>query len=237
MPAPRACILGRYDPNDYLDVLGYANPFTAFQNLSILLNSSIAFADASLGIGAGHYFKGGWYGLATLNDANGVVTDLEVFDHGSEFYTHVEFGWSPTRKARYTHNVHVTAWHVDQRDNAGIPESWGLTAGANWTFDETWMPFLRAGWSEGDAPLMHATITAGLIYRSVKPSDLTGMALNWGKPSDDALDDQFTIELFHRFQLAQNFAMTPSVQFLIEPALNPDDDAIVIFGLRARLTL
>ncbi len=203
----------------------------------MLFNTSIALADASIGIGAGHYFGNSWYVLATLNDANGVVTDIDFFDDGAEFYQHVEVGWSPTRKARYTHNVHLTAWHVDKRDNAGAPESWGFTAAANWTFNDTWMPFVKAGWSDGNAPLMNATITAGLIYRTVKPSDLTGLAFNWGQPSDDSLNDQYTIELFHRFQLAQNFAVTPSFQFLFEPALNPEKDIIVIFGLRARLTL
>ena len=28
-------IIGRYDPNDYMDVLGYANPWTAFSNLAV----------------------------------------------------------------------------------------------------------------------------------------------------------------------------------------------------------
>ena len=30
-------IVGRYDPNDFVDVLGYANPWSSFQNLSILV--------------------------------------------------------------------------------------------------------------------------------------------------------------------------------------------------------
>jgi porin len=33
----------------------------------------------------------------------------------------------------------------------------------------------------------------------------------------------------------KELAVTPNVQFLINPALNPDEDNIWVFGLRARL--
>ncbi len=46
-------LIGRYDPNDYLDILGYANPWSAFQNLAVLLNASIALPDWGTGIGMG----------------------------------------------------------------------------------------------------------------------------------------------------------------------------------------
>ncbi len=128
-------------------------------------------------------------------------------------------------------------WHVDEREDAGMPDSWGLTAAANWTFDKTWMVFARAGWSDGEAPLMNGSVTLGGLYYFAHRSDLIGLASNWGDPADDSLDDQFTGELFYRFQFAHNFAITPSVQLLVDPALNPDEDQIWIFGLRARFTL
>ncbi len=102
-----------------------------------------------------------------------------------------------------------------------MPESWGFTTGMNLTFDIAWMPFFRAGWSDGDTPLMNETATLGLLhYRADRP-DLIGFAVNWGNPADDALDDQYTAELFYRLQLSQNLAITPHVQLLIDPAQNP----------------
>ncbi len=230
-------IIGRYDPNDYMDVLGYSNPWTTFQNLAILLNTSIALPDASAGIGAGHWFKDQVYMLGTLNDANGVVTDVDFFENGSEFYKAAEIGWTPSRDQRYFKKVHLMGWHVDEREDAGIPDSWGLTVAANWTFDKTWMVFTKAGWSDGDAPLMNKSVTLGGLYYFARRTDLIGLGLNWGEPPDGSLNDQYTGELFYRFQFAQNFAITPSVQMLVDPALNPDDDQIWIFGLRARFTL
>ena len=95
-------IFGRYDPNDYLGVLGYANPWTTFQNLGILLNNSIALPDTSIGLGLGHRFEGGWYGNIAANDANGTIDDVEWFDDGSEFYKQAEIGWSPDSSKRFS---------------------------------------------------------------------------------------------------------------------------------------
>jgi len=44
-------IAGRYDPNDYMNVLGYVNPWTLFTNLSINLDASVALPDSSWGVG------------------------------------------------------------------------------------------------------------------------------------------------------------------------------------------
>jgi len=49
------------------------------------------------------------------------------------------------------------------------------------------------------------------------------------------LDDQYATEVYYRWQVAEEIAITPSAQLLIDPALNPDDDTLWVFGLRARL--
>ena len=229
-------ILGRYDPNDYVDVLGYANPWTSFQNLSILFNASIALPDWGTGIGVGHWFNEQWYALGSVSDANGVATKTKFFEDYDELYSTAEVGWSPSQSERYFKNVHLTLWHVDEREEAGVEQSDGFTIGANWTFDQTWMLFLKAGWSDGTAPLYKESITLGTIYYLARRSDLIGFAVNHGEPADETLDDQLTTELFYRFQFAQNLAITPSIQWVSDPALNPDEDNITIAGVRVRLS-
>jgi len=98
------------------------------------------------------------------------------------------------------------------------------------------MVFARAGWSDGAAPLMNATATAGVMRRILK-RDLLGLGTNWGNPSDDSLRDQYSTEFFYRFQFSENLALTPSLQWLVDPALNPEEDQVWVLGLRARLTL
>jgi len=68
-------------------------------------------------------------------------------------------------------------------------------------------------------------------------SNLLEVGLSWGHPSDDSLDSQFTTEIFYRLQLAKNLVITPDIQFLIDPANNPNHDFITVFGIRARLAL
>lgn len=231
-------VAGRFDPNDFMDVLGYANPWTTFQNLSILFNTSVALHDLSVGAALGHFFNDQWFGIVTANDANSTISDIEFYEDGPEFYTQAEFGWTPSRDQRYFKNLHVTGWHTDPRDEAGVGESYGFTAAANWTSEsKRWMPFARAGWSDGPSPLMNATATLGLMHHFPGRADTAGIGANWGDPSDDSLREQLTGELFYRVQLAQNIALTPSVQLLIDPALNPEEDQIWIGGVRARVTL
>jgi porin len=230
-------IIGRFDPNDYMDVLGYANPWTTFSNLATLLNVSIALPDWSWGVGAGRWIGERWYVLGSVNDANGNATNEKFFDGGAEFFKQAEVGWSPSRDDRYYKNVHVTVWHVDERDDAGVDSADGVAMAANWTWDRTWMVFGRAGTSDGGAPLYNESLTAGFgrLFRS--NSDVLGLAINRGEPPVGSLDEQTTGEVFYRLTFSQNLALTPSVQWLSDPALNTEEDTVWVFGFRARLSL
>ena len=235
-------VIGRYDPNDFFDVLGYANPWSSFQNLSILFNTSIALPDWGFGIGAGHWFNGDqFYLFGSASDANGVATKEEFNFDTDELYKTVEFGWSPGRDQRYFRNVHVTLWQVDEREDDGIDDADGITLGFNWTWDQTYMLFARIGSSDADAPndpqIAENSVTIGGIYYFADRSDLFGIAYNESELASPGLDDQITLEAFYRIQFARNLAITPSIQILGDPALNPEEDEIILYGLRLRLTL
>lgn len=231
-------IAGRFDPSDYVSVLGYANPWTAFSNLSTLLNPAVAFPDVSWGVGGGSWLGDSWYVKGTINDANGSLTNYGWFDGGAEFFTWGEVGWSPTRAERYTTNVHLALWHVDEREDVGLDSAEGMTIGANWTTpDQRWMYFARAGWADGDSALVEESYTLGFMRKFRRNADLMGLAVNWGQPPQDGLDAQTTGELFYRVQLSENLALTPNLQLLRDPALNDEEDTVWVTGLRIRLTL
>ena len=230
-------LAGRYDPNDYMNILGYSNPWTAFSNVAIILDPSVAFPDSSWGVGAGHWINDQYYVLGGVNDANGTITDdLEFFEGGAEFFSWAHVGWSPSKSERYFSNVHLVAWHVDEREDAGIDSAQGIAFATNWTFNGEWMPIFRAGWSDGSAPIYNGSVTAGILKKFKFRSDVAGLGVNWGDPPSDALREQTTIEAFWNFQFAQNFAITPSFQLLLDPALNEEDDQVWVTSLRARLT-
>ena len=80
---------------------------------------------------------------------------------------------------------------------------------------------------------MQTTFSTGIgVPRGNK--DVAGIGVRWGKPADGALRDQFTSEFFYRFQLTQFLAITPDVQIIVDPALNPSEDVLALFGIRMR---
>ena len=231
-------VVGRYDPNDYQNVLGMVNPWTLFSNLATNLDTSVALPDSSWGIGGGSWLTDSWYVLGGINDANGAGNDnLEFFEGGAEFYKYLHVGWSPSKGERYFRNVHVLAWHVDDREDAGIESSHGISFAANWTFDDRWMPYARLGISKGSAPIYNESITVGFIRKFLYRPDVVGVSVNHGSPPDENLRDQTTIEAFWRFQFSQGLAITPSAQLLLDPALNPEKNSVWVWGLRFRFSL
>ena len=233
-------IIGRYDPNDYMNILGTLNPWTLWSNISVMLDASQVFGDSSWGISGGSWFDDQWYFTAGLNDANGTVGDsMEFFQGGAEFFKWLELGWSPGKGNRYFKNIHFTGWHVDEREDVGYSSGHGLMFAANWMFNENFMPYVRAGWSEGaeENKFYDRSVTAGFLYSYLHRSDTGGIAVNWGRLPEKynpGAPDQTTVEAFWRLQFAQNFEVTPSLQYLLNPVNNPDD--VLLFSLRLRLT-
>ena len=43
---------------------------------------------------------------------------------------------------------------------------------------------------------------------------------------DSASVEQYSVEIYYRIQLSQEFHVTPSLQTIIDPVLNPDEDFI-----------
>ena len=103
------------------------------------------------------------------------------------------------------------------------------------------MPYLRAGYTEDGGSLLQKSISTGVGYQWIPGRDVLGLGFNWGEPNEttwgEGLSDQYTIELFWRWQLGSQLAVTPDLQLLINPANNPDEKSIWVFGVRGRLNL
>lgn len=46
---------------------------------------------------------------------------------------------------------------------------------------------------------------------------------------------QYVVEAHYRFRATKIVAITPICQMLIQPASNPDEDVIALFGIRGRV--
>ena len=239
-----AFVAGVVDTTDYVDVYGLFNPWTDFSNLAYSTDPTISAPNQGLGAAVRVMATENFYILGGIADANGDPTDpgnsINSFFSQAEFFTHIEVGWIASWERRFTDNIHLTAWHVDEREQAQVPNGWGVAFSFSRLFADKWEPFFRAGYAEDGGALWERSVSVGLGYHTRKESDVLGFGFNWSRPSSETfgpgLDDQYTAEIFYRFQLLKILTITPDVQLVFNPALNPDKDMIAIFGIRGRIS-
>ena len=236
-------IAGVVDTTDYVDVYSMADPWTGFDNLVFQNNPTIPLPSQGVGVAGGLLITNNIYILTGFADTNGDPTDpwesVNTFFDQSEYFTHIELGWISSLENKFTDNVHVTAWYADKREKEDVPNGWGIAASFNRLFADRWEPFVRAGYADDGGALLEKDISVGLGYYTQEKSGLIALGLSWGEPSEEnfgvGLEDQYTAELFYRMQILQSLTVTPDVQLLIDPALNPQEDVIAVFGVRGRL--
>jgi porin len=237
-----AFVGGFLDSTDFVDVYLLASPWTGFTNFMFSTGSGAMDLanDAALGVAAGGMVGEKVYVQAGIVDANSDPAD--PFDNlleDSDFFKWVEIGFTPGQQNIYFDNLHVTFWHVDERAN-GTPDGWGINASWQKWIDDKWLPFVRGGYTEDSGSLLERSVTVGVGYQPVPMRGVIGFGFNWGKPNQtsfEGTDDQYTTELFWRYQLTTELAVTPSIQYIKDPALNPAESSLWAFGLRVRVVL
>jgi len=237
-------LAGFLDATDYVDVYALASPWTGFLNFAFSTGSQTIPIpnDAALGLAAGAMLTDNLFLIGGMVDSNADPTEFwqgfDTFFSDHEFFKTIELGWTTAQDRIYLDNVHLTLWHSDEREEEATPSGWG--ANVSWTkyLGGKWLPFVRAGWADDGGSLMQKSVSVGLGYQKKPGRNLLGLGLNWGEPNEDTwgsgLDDQYTAELFYRLQISKAIAVTPAVEYLKNPALDPDADSAWIFGLRVR---
>lgn len=227
--------------------------FSTSPTIAVPLRGAGAVAAVYPGTGS-LYIKGGVF-TANSSDTGWTVDDF--FSRNEHFYF-VEVGSTSfarrpipihARGPMDANNFHVTFWYRDPlepRDSQDITrpqdEAYGIAFNINQMAGENIMWFLRGGLGTGG--FAKVNLTVGMGYRPPdRQADLFGVGVGWSDPDDAqipqqlpfALRDQGTLETFYRFALTPNIALTPAYQLIVNPSLNPSEDALSVFSLRARL--
>jgi len=228
---------GVVDVTDYLDVYGLVNVWTDFNNLSFSTNPTIAAPSQGLGAVVRWMFTPNYYVVGGLADANGDPHRpgdfFKSFFDDREFFYHAEFGWIESWDKRYSDNVHVSFWGQDPRETAGIGRGKGFTLSASRTVNKRWLPFFRAGYSDGGGALVDRSIGAGIGYQVNERNDYVGFGAAWARsPGSD--ENQYTFEMYYRLQLLRQVQLVPDVQYIVNPANNPSTNSLWVVGLRLR---
>ena len=235
---------GFLDSTDFLDVYPMASPWTGFNNLVFATGSGTigGLPDGALGIMGAYWLTDSLYAITSITDANARASDIsdgfDTFFNEFETLKTFELYHAPKREKALFDKFNLAVWQIDSASTKGAPDGWGLSSSASITVDDEWLFFLRGGWAEDGGSLYDRSISVGVGHQPQPSKSLLGLGLNWGRPNPDTFPGdpgtQFTSELFYRWQATPNFQLTPSVQLLVDPALNPQEDVVAVFGLRGR---
>lgn len=247
--------VGKIFAPNFIDAYPFFDDNRQFLNQSFSTSPTIASPLRGAGAVGTLFPKANYYVLGGVYSANSSDTGTtldEVFDTGELFYQ-VEVGWSALARSGVpvqargpmdSNNIHLTGWYKDaQPDQANPtlrPQARGLAFNANMTVGENLMWFVRAGLSDGW--VNDRAVSAGFGWRpSQQFSDLFGLGVGWVRPNADILPEpfqreQWNVETFYRFHLTPNLAITPDLQYIADPSLNPGVDSLWVASLRARIT-
>ncbi|WP_171966800.1 MULTISPECIES: carbohydrate porin [Stenotrophomonas] len=188
---------------------------------------------------SGLYLQSGVY-TARSDDTGSTIDD---FFNTSERFYHFDIGYSGRPRAGLpieargptdSDNVHLTSWYRDAQAD-GTPRSYGFAFNANWMVGDSAMVFVRGGWSQDWA--LKRSVSTGVGWRpGGAPSDLVGVGIGWTEPESSFLRSQYTAEVFYRFHITRNLAITPDLQAVIDPSTNPDTSILWVASVRARVT-
>lgn len=239
-------IVGKIDPSNYYNFHGLAIPSRSFIGYGAMTSGTINMANPGMGVGIGIEITKQIYFKSSITDVYGDLYSNDFLDFGQNFFdgnfsTMSEIGWAPTIGERYFKNFSLTYWHTPGYVSSGdsnIQQGSGIAFSSHWFFNNKYIPFLRFGISDGNGEnafyKKDFQIGNGFYFKS---HDLVGIAFSWAEPNISNSKDQLTGELFYRTQITEHLAITPDLQWIHNPTLNPTLTNLYYFGLRARVTM
>jgi porin len=235
--------VGRLGFDVYLDAFPFQTFSRGFLNRSFILNPTVA----TTGIGAiGGVVKGFvsdniWLG-AQIHDANAVSGDFDfdTLDEG-EWLKAVEVGFTPSFGQRKSQLVQFTYWEKDARRLAGTSKGSGWAVSTGYKLNDRLFPFVRFGHSDGGAGVAAEDAFSAGIEITQSFDQIWTIGAGWANPSEQTfgpgLDNETVLETSYKFQLSQNFSLTPDLQVVFNPANDPSEDSVWVFGLRIIFTM
>jgi len=157
---------------------------------------------------------------------------FDTFFNDNKYFKSIEFGWTANQEKIYTDNIHITAWHADESEVQGTDDGYGYNLSVSRLLGQ-WLPFVRGGYSKDAGTLFEKSLSTGTGYLGLGgEGNKLGVGINWSEV--DGSDDQYTSEIFYLIQVTPSFEITPDIQWIKNPALNPDESSLTVLGLRAR---
>lgn len=217
----------------------------------------VAFVYPTEGWYVGFGFFDGAAGDGILTGGRGPATFFSD-DQSDDFYYTAETGVT-LPSVWFAREVRLAAgvWHHDgdfDRFDGGVEEGttgfYALSEAQLWARapeieeDERGLyGFVRYGHADesvSDAANFIGTGLRLLGTIDARPDDSTGIFVGWTDLSDEAgagfADDETVIECYYRAVVTPAIALTPDVQYIINPSGDPDADNVVVGGVRLMIS-
>jgi porin len=205
-------------------------------NAAFNLNPAIGWASFGFGVAGIVRPVEQLYILAGIHDINGGPNQgVESFFNDKEYFKAIEVGWD-TEYDFGNGNIHVLFWDTDRRTSTNTPASRGITVGGEQQYGRL-LPFVRYGYSEGGGTSLRHLVAGGMGFKKIfnRPNDIVGVGLSWGEPiANQVFVDQKAVEVYYRFHVTDEIAVTPSVQYIKDPPLNVAQDELYLLSIRGR---
>jgi len=124
---------------------------------------------------------------------------------------------------------------------AGISEGSGWAVSAAYKINDRFFPFVRFGHSDGGGGVAAEDAVSAGVEITQRFDQTWTLGAGWARPSRETfgpgLSDEKVLEASYKFQLSQYFSLMPDVQILFNPANDPSDSSVWVFGLRVMITL
>jgi porin len=238
--------IGKIFPITAYDFFPFKNFRTDFVDFNHVTNTTIPLPGNGLGAFVVYRPKPNILLRLGAHDANADVQESGFDTYDGELFTIFEVGFDPglmpREPGRPPHgHIHVSLWHQDERDDAGIDDGRGIGVSALQRFGR-FTPFLRYGYADVDAGgptnVKHMA-NAGLVIDEIfgQANDRVGVGYTWSDPEDSTLDNQGAIDAYYRVQLTPEIQICPTLEVVFDPVRNPDEDTVYVWGFRTRIEL
>jgi len=227
-----------FDYNDYL-----GNQQQNFNSYVFAQNGTQAYPNAGLGAFAQ------WNATSTLqfaagfqNAANPSATTLSGKGFGSDGFAWFAYAqWTPMFGGAGTSQYSITYYEVPAIATQPRTNGWSFNALQN--LDARWAVFARANRLSGDvAPIRGSYALGGAINDPLgrSPTDQIALAIGYSDAASPPANppgarNEKLAELYWNWTFAKGLLLTPDVQYIRSPALNPARDSVWVFSLRATL--
>jgi porin len=237
--------VGQVFPITAYDFFPFKNFRTDFVDFNHVTNAAIPLP--SNGLGAFVVYRPHSKVMLRLgaHDAN---ADTEKFGFDTyekgELFKIFEVGYDtglmPRELGRPPHgHVHVSIWHQNQREDAGVASGWGIAGAALQRFGR-FTPFVRYGYANhsdnGPTPVKHM-VNVGLAIDGIfgQTNDRIGVGYTWSDPANHELDNQKQIDAYYRVQVTPEIQVGPTFQLIFDPVRNQEEDTVYVWGIRTRI--